>query len=141
MTFFVDANVLVYSATDCEQHASCTWLLDEIADGADGRTSPSVLEEVWNLERTRRVGDLSGLTGRAYRIFGPLVSVTDEAFALALEVEGPRLGASDRIHVGTCLAHGIGTIVTADKAFDRVRGLRRVDPGNARAIRRLVGSG
>ncbi|ADB54145.1 type II toxin-antitoxin system VapC family toxin [Conexibacter woesei] len=141
MTFFVDANVIVYSVTDCVQQEACARLLEAIAKGADGRTSASALEEVWHLERNGRLGGQTGVAEGAHRMLTPLVPVTDEAFALALTVEAPRLGASDRIHVGTCLAHGIGTIVTADKGFDHVRGLRRVDPGNARAIRRLVGSG
>jgi hypothetical protein len=43
----------------------------------------------------------------------------------------PGLGASDRLHVGTCAEHGIDTIVSADADFDRVKGLRRIDPLDA----------
>jgi predicted nucleic acid-binding protein len=41
------------------------------------------------------------------------------------------------VHAATCLVHGIETIVTADAAFEGVRGLHRIDPGDARAIERL----
>lgn len=36
------------------------------------------------------------------------------------------------------LENEIGTIVSADTGFDLVRGLRRVDPLDARAVRRLA---
>ncbi|HST41097.1 MAG TPA: type II toxin-antitoxin system VapC family toxin [Conexibacter sp.] len=77
---------------------------------------------------------------RAYRLFTPLLPVTDEIFSSALALDESPLGADDRVHVGTCLAHGIETIVTADRGFDAARAIRRVDPANARAVRRLLGS-
>jgi predicted nucleic acid-binding protein len=98
----------------------------------------AVLEELWHIERSRRRGRLDGLAERAYRLFTPLLPVSDEAFARALALDAPRLGANDRLHVGTCLAHGIERIVTADRGFDGVRGVRRVDPLDAAARRRLL---
>lgn len=142
MSFLVDANVILYSALACEQQEACLRILESVVHGAPGRTSPAVLEEVWHIERRGRLGDLGGLTERAQRIFAPLVPVTDEAFAIALSLDrDARIGTNDRVHVGTCLAHGIASIVSADGGFDSARGLRRVDPLNARAVRRLLASG
>ena len=138
MSFLVDANVIIYSALLCEQRESCLRVLEAVVGGAPGRTSPAVLEEVWHIERRGRLGDLSGLTERAHRIFTPLLPVTDEAFARALAIDSPQLGTNDRVHAGTCLANGIPTIVSADRGFDRARGLRRVDPLCAPAVRRLL---
>jgi hypothetical protein len=140
MSFFVDANIVVYTATGGPLRAACAELMDAIGEGAEGRTSTAALEEVWFLELSGRVGDLSGLTRTAYSVFTPLLAVTDEivARALALEVQG--LGANDRIHVATCLENGIDTIVTADTDFDGLRGLRRVDPLDRRAVARLLKS-
>jgi predicted nucleic acid-binding protein len=138
VTFFVDANVILYAVGNGEQSEACAELMAAIMDGADGRTSSAVLEEVWHLERSGRMGDLKGIAADAYRAFTPLLSVTDEVFARALAVEEPRLGTADRLHVGTCLAHGIDTIVTADRGFDGVRGVRRIDPLDAAARRRLL---
>jgi len=139
VTFFVDANVLLYAATEGEYRPSCLGILDAVAAGeADGRTSASVLEEVWYVERSGRAGSLDGLAGRAYTVFTPLLPVTDEAFRLALSLRAPELGPADRLHVGTCLAHGIDTIVSADSGFAGVRGLRRVDPLDGRAVGRLL---
>ena len=47
MSFFVDANVLVYSAVASEYREPCLEVLEAIARGdADGRTSSAALEEV-----------------------------------------------------------------------------------------------
>jgi len=138
MTFFVDANVVVYSAVECDYRPGCLGVLEAIATGtADGRTSASVLEEVWHLERSGKVGGLTGLTERALEIFSPLLPVTDAAFRRALAIDAPRLGTNDRLHAGTCIEHAIGVIVSADAGFDS-SGLRRVDPGDLRGTRRLL---
>lgn len=142
MTFFVDANVIIYAASEGPYRDPCVRVLEAAASGqADGRTSPGVLEEVWYVERSGRAGSLDGLAEHAYAIFTPLVPVTDEAFGLALSLRAQELGPADRLHVGTCLAHGIGAIVSADSAFSGIRGLRRVDPLDARGLGRLLASG
>ena len=139
MTFFVDANVVLYAATESEYRDPCLRVLEAVAAGeADGRTSPSVLEEVWYVERSGRAGNLEGLAAHAYAIFTPLIAVTDDAFRLALEVRAPQLGPADRLHVGTCRSQGIDVVVSADTAFNGLRGVRRVDPLDARAIGRLL---
>lgn len=140
MTFFVDANILVYAAVDGPARATCAAVLAAIARGAaDGRTSAAVLEEVWHLELSGRVGAITGLTAASYDIFAPLVSVTDGAFRRALTSPGHGLGANDRLHAATCAEAGIGVILTADRGFDRLAGLRRVDPGDADAVSNLIG--
>ena len=141
MTFFVDANVLIYSAVPSDYREPCLEILEAIARGdVAGRTSTAGLEEVWYIELTGRAGDLAGLTERAYAIFAPLLPVTDEVFRLALSLDAQGIGANDRVHVATCMAHGIDLIVSADSGFDRVRGVRRVDPLDTRACRKLLRS-
>lgn len=139
MTFFVDANVIVYAATDSAYREPCLRILEAVASGgADGRSSASVLEEVWYLERSGRAGRLDGLASQAYAVFTPLLPVTDDAFRLALTVRKRDLGPADRLHVATCRSSDIGAIVSADVAFDGVRGLRRVEPLDAAAVDRLL---
>lgn len=130
MTFFVDANVIVCSRTSSSPyHDTCADILEAIARGdAQGRTSVAALEEVWHAEASGKAGDLTGLTERAYTVFAPLLGVTDGVFRAALTSRHARLGTNDRIHVATCLASGIGTIVSADAAFDGIARVRRVDP-------------
>lgn len=139
MSFFVDTNIVVFAAGQSEYREPCLELLRSIAaGGSQGRTSTAVVEEAWHLELSGRAGPLPGLARRAYAVFTPLLPVTDETVDLALSLDGGTLGANDRIHLATCLEHGIETIVSADSDFDRVRGIRRVDPLDRRALRRLL---
>ena len=138
MRFFVNANVIVYSRRSTEQREPCLRLLGAIASGdLNGKTSPAVIEEVWHLELSRRVGSLDGLTESAHSLFAPTLAVTDEIVktALALRVDG--MGANDRIHVATCMVNHIDVIVSSDTDFDRVRGIKRVNPLDERTISRL----
>ena len=140
MTFFVDANVVVYSsARDSPYRDACVATMTAIARGeAEGRTSSAVLEEVWHLELSGRLRGFEGATARAYAALGPLLPVTDEAFRRALGLDAPALGANDRLHVATCVAHGIELVVTADRGFDSVAELRRIDPLDGPALAALL---
>lgn len=141
MAFFVDANVIVYAASEGRYRESCAELLRSITEGqADGRTSTAVLEEVWHVELSGRLERVEGLAVSAYAVLTPLLPVTDETVALALSLDGGPLGAYDRIHLATCRQHAIETIVSADADFDGVRGIRRVDPLDRRSLARLLGS-
>jgi len=142
LSFFVDANVLIYSAVESEYRRPCLEILEAVARGdASGRISTAALEEVWYVELSGRAGDLTGLTERGYEIFSPLLPVTDETFQLALSIEAPAVGPNDRLHVAACVVHGIDVIVSADSELDTVKGIRRVDPLDARARLRLLGRG
>lgn len=139
MSFFIDANVIVYSAIDSKYRAPCLEILEAVARRtADGKISTAVFEEVWHIELSGRAGALGGLVRRSYTIFTPLLPVTDEIVARALALEAAKLGANDRIHVSTALANGIDTIVTADVDFDGVPGIHRVDPLDDAARTRLL---
>jgi len=141
VTFLVDANVVLYSAVDSKYRSACEAILAGVMEGRmDGKMSPAILEEVWHLELSGRIGAISGLTAAAFRLFRPLLVVTDGVIerALALGVSG--LGANDRIHAATAMHYGIQTILTADAGFEAVPGIRRVDPLDAAARSRLAGS-
>ena len=139
VTFLVDANVIVYAASDSPYHDACARIIEAIADEtADGRLSTAILEEVWHLELSGRVARITGLARRTHTLFAPLLPVTDETFALALDLSATQLGSNDRLHVATAVSHGIETIVSMDTGFDGVRGVRRLDPTDARALSRLL---
>lgn len=139
MTFFVDANVIVYAATAGPYRDACGAILRAVAEGdAEARTSTAVLEEVWHVELSGRAGPLEGLARHAYRLFTPLLPVDDAVVALALDLREPRLGANDRVHAATCRLNDIGVVVTADADFDGSRHLRRVDPNDRDALAPLL---
>ncbi len=129
MTFFVDANVIVYAVTPGPRREPAIEVLAAIAEGdVPGTTSVAVLEEVWHLELSGRVPDLAGQTLRARTIFDDLLAVSPRTLDLAMALEAPpELGANDRLHVASSLEHEIPTIVSADGSFDAVSSPRRVD--------------
>ena len=140
MAFFVDTNVVVYAATDGPYREAGLRVLEAAAHGAEARTSTAVLEEAWHVELSGRAGDLAGLAANAYTVFTPLLAVTDEIVDAALHLKAAGIGANGRIHVATCALNGIDTIVSADTGFDSVRGIRRVDPLDARVVQRVLDS-
>ncbi len=139
MTFFVDANAILYSAIDGPGRENCIRVLTAIATGeVEGRTSPAVLEEVWHVATRRYPRELDGIVGAALKVFSPLLPVTEEALQHALSMPDSGLGPNDRLHAGTCATHEIGTVLTADRGFDRIDGIHRVDPFDASAVEALL---
>jgi len=142
MRFFIAANVILYALVRAEPAyaAACTRILDAVVDGtAEGLTSTAVIEEVMHIELSSNTAELRGVAGIAYAMLTPLLVVSDDAVRHALGLEAPHLGANDRVHVGTCRVHEIETVVTGDRGFDGVRGIRRVDPLDADAVSALLG--
>ena len=139
VTFFVDANAIIYSAVEGPGRDACLRVLRAIASGeAEGRTSPAVLEEVWHVAERRYPGRLDGLVENALAIFSPLLPVAEESLTHALALGESQLGPNDRLHLGTCAANGIEVVLTADRAFDAATGFSRVDPLDADAVGRLL---
>jgi predicted nucleic acid-binding protein len=139
MTFFVDANVIVYSAVEGPGRESCLRVLEAVAGGeVEGRTSPAVLEEVWHVARRRYPGQLDRLAESALDIFAPLLPVTEQDLTLALALPESALDPNDRLHVGTCLSNDIDLVLTADRAYDEARGIERIDPLDAAAVDELL---
>lgn len=79
-----------------------------------------------------------GVARDSFLAMRPVLPVTDETLALAFELDLPSIGSMDRLHVATCLVHGIDTIVTADVGFDRVAQLERIDPTDRGQVAELV---
>lgn len=136
--FFVDANVVVYAASHTRYKQSSLAVLTAVHTHGLGTTSVLALEEVWHLEHSGRVPEISGATTRALEVFQSPLPLTTRVLraTLALDVKG--LGTADLIHVATCIDAGITDIVTADRAFDHAPGIRRIDPLDEVAIDRLL---
>lgn len=139
MTFFVDANAIIYSALEGPGREPCLRVLEAVAAGdTQGRTSPAVLEEVWHVALRRYPGQLDGLVESALTIFSPLLPVTEEALEQALALGGSALGPNDKLHLGTCRTEGIKVVLSADRAFDQAAGIERVDPLDPVAVEHLL---
>jgi predicted nucleic acid-binding protein len=64
--------------------------------------------------------------------------VTETALTRALALDAPALEPNDRLHLGTCVSHDIEVVFTADRGFDGIGGVARVDPLDAVAVERLL---
>lgn len=141
-TAFLDTNVFAYIADRSSPYcAGARRVTAAIADGdLDAATSASVIEELWHLELSGRVPGLVGAARAAHALLAPVVPVTHETVAVAFGLEAPAaMGANDRMIAAACSQTGIEVIVTADRVFDGLAGLRRVDPGDAGAVDALIG--
>lgn len=138
---FIDTNVFAYAEeeTASETTSLCRLLLSGVAENrVAARTSASVVEEIWHLQLRGRPRLKPRTAEKALTLFAPVLPVTHAIVEQALALDVKALGSNDRIHVATCRAAGIDTIVTADAAFDEVEGLRRVDPGERAAMEALL---
>jgi len=70
----------------------------------------------------------------ARELFPVLLSVTPQHLQAALDTESPGLGTADRLQAAVAIDAGCDVIVTTDRAFDGLGGLRRSDPLDTAAI-------
>jgi predicted nucleic acid-binding protein len=136
-----DTNVAIYARSDdtgSPFRASCRRLLELAAQGAfQAEASVEFVQEFVHV-RTRLLGDRLAAAAEAVDLARAFtlhpVEMVDVLRALDLFTAVPGLDALDAVHAATALRHGAEAIVTADRAFDRVPGLRRVDPREAEAV-------
>lgn len=142
MRAFIDANVIVYAnvSPDPDLGRRCVRILAHATRPGSGLvTSTLVLEELLHLELSGRLAGVEGMALDACDALAPLLPLTEDVLRGALRLAVPgEVGSADRIHVATCQEAGIPAIVSADRAFDGVRGLKRIDPFDERAVARLL---
>lgn len=139
--FFIDTNVFVYAvAEDSPYRPAAAETVEALGAGraSAAATSVTVIEELWHQELRGRLPGLDGAADSVFTLMRPVLAVTEEIVAAAFELTVRGLGANDRIHVATCHANGIDTILTADRGFDAAPGLRRVDPADLPEVRALL---
>ena len=129
----IDANVPIYAAG--RQHplkGPCQELVRLVAAPQTFTTDAEVLQELLHYYRTAE----NWAQGRAvFRAFATLtagriapVLDADVAQAAALADAYPRLSARDLLHVAVLQRLGATHIASADRDFDAVSGVRRLDP-------------
>jgi predicted nucleic acid-binding protein len=130
----LDANVLMYAAGREHPHKRASAdLVDRIGRGTvDAAIDAEILQEILHRYRAlRRPGDgfrLYDLTRTVVRTVLPVTdAVMDEARSL-LESH-PRLSARDAVHAAVSIVFSANAFCSYDRDFDRIEGLRRVEPG------------
>ncbi len=128
----VDTNVFLYAAGS--QHplqSAARALIDAAGAGRVMLTTTAlVVQEVVHVRSVRRSrADAVSVAQAVAELCDPLLPVLaeDVELALALFAEYDRLDAFDALLAATALRSGAGGLVSADRAFADVRGLRHHD--------------
>ncbi|MEO8470527.1 MAG: type II toxin-antitoxin system VapC family toxin [Chloroflexota bacterium] len=133
MTVFIDTAIVMYAGgADHPMRQPCQRLLARVADGTlDAVTSVEVIQEILHRFTAIRRPEIGAAMARdALDLFAPVLPVTHAVMRRMPELieAHPTLSARDLVHVATCLQEGIADIVSPDRGFDSVPGIRRVDP-------------
>lgn len=138
----LDTTVLVYAVgVDHPLREPSRQLVNAIGEGTvSATTTVEVIQELAHV-RARRLDrtDAAQIAGDYARLLGPLLLVTEQHLRSGLDLwrRYSALGCFDAVLAAAAMAAD-ATLVSADKAFSRVRGLRHAVP-DARGVARLLG--
>jgi hypothetical protein len=141
---FVDTNVLVYAlGTEHPYREPCRAIVQLLADGRlQGETSVEVIQEVIHVRERRGMERSATLAlGNEYlELFGAVhgFEPLDLERSMALLRTVAQLPPRDAVHAATAINRGIATILSADRHFDAIAGVERVDPVHEDAVRALA---
>lgn len=137
--FLYDTNVFVYAlGRDHRLRLPCKTILLQARDGdLRGEASADLIQEFAH-QRYRQTGDRATACQSARQIAQACVlhplEPADILRGLELFERHPSLNGRDASFAAVALGRGIDAILTADRAFDGLPGLERVDPADARAV-------
>lgn len=141
--FLFDTNVFVY-ATGREHplREPCRQILARSARGElRGELSADLLQEL-AFQRHRQTGDRAAACLDARRVAQSYVvhplQVADVLRGLDLFERSDQLVGRDTSFAAVALGRGIDVILSADRGFDEVPGLTRVDPADDEAVGALA---
>ena len=129
----LDTTVLVYATgSDHPLREPCRRLVDAVAGGLLAATTTVEVIQEFTHVRARRTdrADASRLATSFTDLLAPLLPVGETALRLGLQIYAgaSRLGAFDAVLAAASMAAGADALVSADRAFTEVRGLRHLLP-------------
>jgi len=133
--YFIDANIPMYAAgANHPLKAPSLAILTAVAEGRlTAVTDCEVLQEVLHrytaLGRRREAVEAARLF---LRIVPEVLPITKDDLLLALELHQRHsdLQARDSLHAAVMASHRLGLIISADRHFDTLPDLRRLDPAD-----------
>lgn len=130
---FLDTNVFLYSVgADHPYRDSCRRILRHaVREPTIANTSTEVVQEILHvLRRKGRTEEAVRLARDTLKLFPAALTVTGPDLSAACDFieRYPGLPTRDAIHVAVMRVNGLDRIVTADRHFDGVEGIRRLDP-------------
>ena len=129
----VDANVFMYAAGAAHRFkAPSRDLLDRIArNRVNAGVDAEVLQEILHRYRALNRWDDGKKVYDLMRVVVPVVvpisaEMVDQAKTLLDQMPG--LMARDALHAAACIQSGADALCSYDKDFDRIPGLKRIEP-------------
>jgi len=134
---FIDTNVFLYALGRPHPYRDpCRDLIDDLRQGRlAGETSVEVIQEFVHVRRAREEDAIA--RGRELMAFCAMVhdlEARDLARAMDILDDHPALPTRDAIHAATAINRDLNAILTADRHFDAVHGLERIDPLDSEAV-------
>jgi predicted nucleic acid-binding protein len=142
---FLDTNVQVYAAgKDHVLKEPCAQIVSLVADHASSFvTDAEVLQEL--LHRYTAIRAWEAIGKDSFESFADLmqdrvepVYAEDIVCAAELVPVHPRMEARDLLHLAVMTRLGVTRIVSADRGFDQVAGVERLDPADVDSWRESV---
>ncbi len=140
----LDANVFLHAlGSDELLRPACQAIIDQLELGRFvGEASALLVNEIVHV-RHRRSGDRQRAV-RDSRAAAALLVVRpvddlDIDSALDLFLAHDSLQMNDAVHVAVAHRYGLTAVLSTDRGFDGIPGLRRVDPTDTEAVAALVG--
>lgn len=133
MTAFIDTNIPIYAGGGASPlQEPCAAILD-LASSASGSclTSALVLQELLHVRLRRRGPELAraAVEDLSRALYGSVVPIDrDDVLTAARLASANGLSGGDRVHIAVMNRLGIDDIITADRAFEGIPGIRRLDP-------------
>lgn len=128
----LDTTVLVYAVGD--DHAlreRARAVVEAVEDGSvQATTTVEAIQELVHVRARRRGQADATAVGRAYAtLLSPLLQPSEESLVAGLRLfeREEALGAFDAVLAATAMAERADALVSADRAFAGIRGLRWVD--------------
>jgi len=140
----LDSNVLIYAKGEGHPlRGPCRALVEAIAAGTvEATTTAEAIQELVHVRARRRSRKDAAALGRAFTdLLSPLLPVAEDDLRRGLDLfeHHPELGAFDAVLAAATMSSGADALVSADRTFARIPGLRHIDPGSA-SFDEIVGS-
>lgn len=130
---FIDANIPMYAAGEAHPHKEPSLqLLEQVAAGrlravTDSEVLQEILYRFWALKLLPKALEVFDHFLLAVPVVLP-VTKRDMARAKAILVQETGLPPRDAVHAAVLLNNGLKSICSYDRHFDRVPGIRRMEP-------------
>lgn len=142
--FFCDTDVFVYALG--AEHAyrdACRAIIERQGRGALAGAVTSVVVSEFAHQRLRQSRDRLEAARRARQVAAVFavepVTESDLGLALDLYEDAEGLDAFDALLAAAALNRGVDAVLSADRAFDGIDALERIDPLDERALNSLSG--